>query len=304
MAALSVTAQTERWPPSGGPRACNASERCFCHYCYIIPGGIPPPPPIGIMDVSNIPPADGLPSDGGVVSNKETLFGGRAVYYKEDRAHILVVHRDGVKFLVTPPKDASGLLIPMKTSEFLDTYKLSIAINGGGFTLQADGSAKPKGFVMSKGRVYSDEIDGVTMYIRRNNTVAFSRPTGTIYQAVSGDRMLVEKGIPTPGEENTVSPRTAIGLSRGEARLILLVVDGNEAEGTGATYAEIAALIKKYGAYKAMALDGGGSSTMVVKDKDGPRILNIPSDDNVPGRERPVATHLGIAFKKKRKKED
>jgi len=45
----------------------------------------------------------------------------------------------------------------------------------------------------------------------------------------------------------------------------------------------------------AMAMDGGGSSTLVVEDDDGsPIILNTPIDNYIPGRERPVGNHLGI----------
>ncbi len=44
-----------------------------------------------------------------------------------------------------------------------------------------------------------------------------------------------------------------------------------------------------------MNLDGGGSSTMVVAGRDGQsRVLNSPIDNYIPGRERPVANHLGI----------
>jgi exopolysaccharide biosynthesis protein len=44
-----------------------------------------------------------------------------------------------------------------------------------------------------------------------------------------------------------------------------------------------------------MSLDGGGSSTMVIEGDDGePKILNSPIDQYIPGRERPVANHLGI----------
>jgi exopolysaccharide biosynthesis protein len=49
------------------------------------------------------------------------------------------------------------------------------------------------------------------------------------------------------------------------------------------------------GAYYAMNLDGGGSSTMVIEGANGePVILNSPIDSRIPGRERPVANHLGI----------
>jgi exopolysaccharide biosynthesis protein len=52
------------------------------------------------------------------------------------------------------------------------------------------------------------------------------------------------------------------------------------------------------GAYIAMSLDGGGSSTLVREGGDGkPVILNSPIDNFIPGRERPVGTHLGIYVK-------
>jgi hypothetical protein len=48
-----------------------------------------------------------------------------------------------------------------------------------------------------------------------------------------------------------------------------------------------------------MSLDGGGSSTLVIEGEDGlPEILNSPIDSYIPGRERPVANHLGITVKK------
>jgi hypothetical protein len=48
-----------------------------------------------------------------------------------------------------------------------------------------------------------------------------------------------------------------------------------------------------------MALDGGGSSTMVIEGVDKrPRVLNTPVDNNNPGQERAVANHLGISLKK------
>jgi exopolysaccharide biosynthesis protein len=63
----------------------------------------------------------------------------------------------------------------------------------------------------------------------------------------------------------------------------------------GITLNELARLMISLGAQDAMNLDGGGSSTMVVASKDGqPRILNSPIDNYIPGRERPVANHLGV----------
>jgi exopolysaccharide biosynthesis protein len=67
----------------------------------------------------------------------------------------------------------------------------------------------------------------------------------------------------------------------------------------GITLKELADLMISLGAQNAMNLDGGGSSTMVVEGEDGrPRILNSPIDNYIPGRERPVANHLGIFVNK------
>jgi exopolysaccharide biosynthesis protein len=60
----------------------------------------------------------------------------------------------------------------------------------------------------------------------------------------------------------------------------------------------MAQIMRALGAFNAMALDGGGSSTMVVEENGQPIILNSPIDNYIPGRERPIANHLGIYLKR------
>ena len=99
-----------------------------------------------------------------------------------------------------------------------------------------------------------------------------------------------------------IHPRTAIGYSRNGKFLYIVVVDGRQPfYSEGVTLAELAQLMLNLGAHDAMNLDGGGSSALVVRGADGsPRVLNSPIDLYIPGRERPVANHLGIYFKKER----
>ena len=109
--------------------------------------------------------------------------------------------------------------------------------------------------------------------------------------------MLVVKGEVVPGLDDVeLDPRTALGINRNGRYLYMVVVDGRQPfYSEGVTFAELAALLRKQGAYMAMSMDGGGSSTLVVEGKDGlPRILNTPIDNYIPGRERPVGNHLGI----------
>jgi exopolysaccharide biosynthesis protein len=78
-----------------------------------------------------------------------------------------------------------------------------------------------------------------------------------------------------------------------------MVVDGRQpGYSEGVDFPELVNLIVSFGAYNATNMDGGGSSAMVIKGLDGKaRVLNSPCDNNVPGKERAVANHLGIFFR-------
>jgi hypothetical protein len=225
--------------------------------------------------------------------------------------HIVLidVKQAGVRFLVTPPDFTDKGEHPLKartTSEFMNDFRVDIAINGGGFTpWYANGPdyyphsgdpVTPIGKSMSKGNLYADG-PGPTLYITANNSLSFNFPTGKPQNILAGDRMLVRKGQVVEGLDDVErAPRTAVGVSRNGNTLILAVIDGRQPlYSRGMTFAELATLILNYGADMAMALDGGGSSTLVVRDKDGqPQVLNSPIHAGVPGLERPVANHLGV----------
>lgn len=230
-------------------------------------------------------------------------------------AHILTIDTKvkGIEFMVTPP-DSEGET-PLKartTSQFLEDFDLQIAINGGGFSpWWSHGPADyyphvgdpiaPAGFTASNGDVYwtTSDTEGTppALYISRRNALSFNNKPNRIHSAISGDRMLVLKGDIAPdldGPER--EPRTAIGINRNGRYLYLIVVDGRQPfYSDGATFTELAELFIEQGAFMAMSLDGGGSSTMVVEGDGGrPKILNSPIDHYIPGTERPVGTHFGI----------
>ena len=230
-------------------------------------------------------------------------------------AHVLTVDTKtkGIEFLVTPPD--SGGETPLNartTSQFLKEFNVQIAVNGSGFSPWWSHSPAdyyphvgdpiaPLGFTASNGKTYwiGDESEGIepTLYISRKNVLSFNNPPNKIYNAISGDRMLVQKGELVSDLDNAdLDPRTAIGISRTGRYLYILVVDGRQPlYSEGATFVDLGRLLIKQGAYLGMSLDGGGSSTMVIKGEDGkPLILNSPIDNYIPGRERPVGTHLGI----------
>lgn len=234
-------------------------------------------------------------------------------------AHVLEIDTKvkGIEFLVTPP-DAEGQT-PLKartTSQFLEEFGLQIAINGDKFYPwwshnpadyypHVGDAVAPVGFTASNGKVYwIGDIEEIgiepTLYINRRNVLSFNNRPSRVHNAISGDRMIVLKGEVVPDlNDKELEPRTAIGINRNGRYLYLVVVDGRQPfYSEGATFVDVAELLIDQGAFAAMSLDGGGSSTMVVEGEDGkPEILNSPIDNYIPGRERPVGNHLGVYIK-------
>jgi len=106
---------------------------------------------------------------------------------------------------------------------------------------------------------------------------------------VSGAGLLVHQGKPIgdwsaeqlrAGFDVERHPRTVIGTTRGSA-VWLVTVDGrNPSVSLGMTFAELTNLARKLNLVYALNLDGGGSTTMVVKGK----VVNSPSDPAGPRR--------------------
>lgn len=91
-------------------------------------------------------------------------------------------------------------------------------------------------------------------------------------------------------------PRTVVGVSRDGKKLYVMVVDGRSEISRGMNWKELAKTIADAGAYDALNLDGGGSSTFVLRDPTTHElhILNHPSDK----KERSVANVLGVTIGK------
>jgi exopolysaccharide biosynthesis protein len=84
-------------------------------------------------------------------------------------------------------------------------------------------------------------------------------------------------------------PRTFVGFDKDSTSLYLCVVDGRQAKSVGMNFKEMAEFLLTIGVWNAVNLDGGGSTTMVIRD----RIVNSPSDKT---GERPVANTLQVIW--------
>lgn len=71
-----------------------------------------------------------------------------------------------------------------------------------------------------------------------------------------------------------IAPRTAIGQRKKDGAILFLTIDGRQIHSFGATLRDVQDIMLKYGAYTAVNLDGGSSSTMYYNGK----VVNSPSD--------------------------
>ncbi|QIB27537.1 phosphodiester glycosidase family protein [Caloranaerobacter azorensis] len=87
-------------------------------------------------------------------------------------------------------------------------------------------------------------------------------------------------------------PRTALGINKDKDELILVTIDGRDTSYKGVDLNTLAEIMIDLGAYEAVNLDGGGSTTMVLKPQyeENPIVVNHPSD----GKERRISNGLGI----------
>lgn len=131
---------------------------------------------------------------------------------------------------------------------------------------------------------------GDEVYVDMRSTVQLDR----MEQAFGGGGKLLANGAEAAASSIVGAgrqPRTAFGISQDGNTAIFMVVDGR-GESVGATHSEMAGLMREYGAYAAMHLDGGGSSTMVAKTTDDAALetKNTVSE----GSERKVINAVGV----------
>ncbi|MGM0739144.1 MAG: phosphodiester glycosidase family protein [Bacteroidota bacterium] len=102
---------------------------------------------------------------------------------------------------------------------------------------------------------------------------------------VGGGVRILDRGRPYGGSNEDRHPRTFVAIDRDTTTVYLCTVDGRQLTSVGMSYREMAAVLLELGAWYAVNLDGGGSTTMVIRNE----VANSPSD---PGGERRVANSL------------
>ncbi len=161
---------------------------------------------------------------------------------------------------------------------------------------QGNSVIPPDGFVVSAHGIAREFLENVKIGDRVQSIVSLNPDwlhEGVI-QAIGGGPRLVEDGkIKITGQEEKFlpdilygrAPRSALGITA-DNRLLMVTVDGRAEHSIGMTLQELADLMLSLGSIQAMNLDGGKSSTLIVRDK----ILNTPSVGE-------IGVHNGLILK-------
>jgi hypothetical protein len=191
-----------------------------------------------------------------------------------------------------PPATCSARLLP--TASFAPTA------NGLGFqqsfTVEQRGcfeSAPPAtdAVVLSALPASDEALQILSLQAGSAVTLEWTLGLTNVWDAVGGSPILVANGRRVVGTCTTSfcssrNPRTGVGVTAG-GKILMVVVDGRQAGwSVGVSLPKFAAIFRRLGAVSALNLDGGGSSTMVVRGD----VVNRPSS----GRERSVSTALMV----------
>jgi len=265
----------------------------------------------------------------------QPFLGVRHIHQTETSPRPLNIHvvevdlsAPGISFMMTPRapgypgpiiNGSPGETVRQTTRQFANAVGAQVAINGAFYaSLTQNGLnwANNLGITASNGDAYSPwespfsaDFDDALNIAQNNEALivkmAASIPTGfetnpqvTLYNSVTGSHRLVQNGAsvaPSSCDLCGLNPRTAVGLTDGNSKLLLMAVDGRQSFSGGVTLVELANLMIGHGATNAINLDGGGSTTMVMDENgdgtvDAMEVLNSPSD----GSERSVGTNLAV----------
>lgn len=152
--------------------------------------------------------------------------------------------------------------------------------NGGGTEIPSDG------FILSANNKYAHYLyreiaigDTIKLLLKLNPNIKNIRSlTGGWPQLVKDGKNLIKdnptiEGVIKRFSENR-HPRTGVGFSNDSTIVYFITVDGRQKTSRGMNLLEFADLMIDEGIYHGLNLDGGGSTTMVIKSK----VVNSPSD--------------------------
>lgn len=176
------------------------------------------------------------------------------------------------------------------TSDLAKQEKATVAINGGFFDMKNGGAVdyiKIDDTVLSTTKNTNSRANALFAFSRKKIVIT-DRTDSAIVNSnypnvmLSGPLLLQNAArielVQNAFNENR-HPRTAVAITKD--KLILIVVDGRNAQAQGMSLSELSNVLKWLGTLDGMNLDGGGSTTLYIDGRTPNGIVNYPSDNKL-----------------------
>lgn len=244
------------------------------------------------------------------------------------RLHIVRIdlRQPGLRVVLSPGDTSKGMeYVASLTSDTLKKRHAQLAINASFFHPWKPGSkgsndfypqvgdpVNVTGMLLSGGRTVSpvetvpdNRIDSILCLKSGEARILDGQqcPKGFTDAIAAGPRLIANGALRhSPLEIATgTHPRTAFAISRDHRTAWIIAVDGRQKDSVGIALSDLAAFFRSLGAWDAINLDGGGSTTLAIEGPDGqPQILNRPIQSGVVGKERPVANQILVFARQRR----
>ncbi len=142
--------------------------------------------------------------------------------------------------------------------------------------------------------VRGDKLSSLIVNTRVSLEVETTPNVDDIKFAIGGGNIILKNGelSLTNIIDKSNEPRTGIAINKENTQLMLVTIDGRDSSFKGVRQEMFGAILRNLGAYNALNLDGGGSTTMAIKPvgDDKAQLVNKPSD----GGERSVVNAVGV----------
>lgn len=198
----------------------------------------------------------------------------------------MIIVRDPSRIKIgTPPGGYGEDRAGMSTIDMAKHYNALAAINGGGFYDTGKGNGgvptgreNSSGIVISNGEMLwgSESTTYEVIGLDKEGKLFLGSVTGAealergIVEALNFGPFLIVDGEPcvigSSISEGGLNPRSAIG-QRSDGAILLLVINGRQANSLGASYDDLISVMMDFGAVNAANLDGGSSSYMVYENE-------------------------------------
>ena len=177
------------------------------------------------------------------------------------------------------------------TSDFAQENQASVAINASFFDMKNGGSVdyvKVNNKTINSGKKENQNVRANAVFTIEKKSVGIKQASKiAVEESKAGSilvagPLLIEENEYVSLNKNAFNdnrhPRTAVAIT-GENKLIFMVVDGRSNQANGMNLQELSKVFKWLGARDAMNLDGGGSSTLYIKNATTSGVVNYPSDN-------------------------